>query len=193
MPYWNLEKRREYARLWMRRHRKNNPEKCKAIRKAWVGENKKRILEVKRTWRLANPEKIKEQTRRAIIRHREHYRAHREEEHVKARIKYHRNKADIAARGREVRLALRIEAINTYGNVCDLCGESDYGRLTLDHMNGDGKEFRRPFQECGLRMSGHHFYRWLKKRGFPKNLSLRVLCLSCNSREGIKRRLAKSA
>lgn len=176
MSHWNIEKKREYARLWMQKHRRDNPEKCKEIRRVWIEKNKEHIQKVRRAWRLAHSEKIKEQN----LRRKKYIQAHRE---------YFRE----LERARRERLRKEIRA--NYGNECVICGATS--RVTLDHTNGDGGEFRQSFKAQGLKstISGIRFYRWLRKHGYPKNLGLRVLCLSCNSRRNSrewKKQLANS-
>ena len=90
----------------------------------------------------------------------------------------------ILKKQRERRKILHQEVMDIYGGgKCAICGEIDYGRLTIDHKNGDGGQFRRSFKEQGNNMGGWHFYCWLRRRGYPTDLGLRVLCISCNSRE----------
>ena len=195
MPYVDVEKGREYARLWMREHRRANPEECHESRKSWDEKNRERVRETKRAWVLANPEKVIASNIRKAKRRRERYAANIEKARATANALRKANAARIAEWGRASRARLHEETINAYGGACAICGESDFAKLTIDHANGDGGEFRRPFHERGVRMSGHYFYRWLKVRGFPKNLGLRVLCKPCNSREGrkYKREMGKGA
>ncbi len=67
--------------------------------------------------------------------------------------------------------AFRDEAFAAYGGaVCACCGETNVGFLTLDHMNGGGKQDRK--QAPG------YFYQELKRRRFPSGYQ--VLCMNCN-------------
>jgi hypothetical protein len=71
--------------------------------------------------------------------------------------------------------ALRKLVIDHYGGVCRYCGESEFSKLQIDHMNGDGKVWRESIK------SGHAgavLWRWLKKTGFPEGYQ--VLCGKCN-------------
>ena len=98
------------------------------------------------------------------------------------------HKSYLAAKQRERRKLLAGEIFRIYGNgCCAICGSIE--DLTLDHLNGDGKQFRDSFN--GRTMSGCHFYRWLRRNGYPKNLGLRVLCRSCNTKDWQKRRLER--
>jgi hypothetical protein len=48
--------------------------------------------------------------------------------------------------------------------------------LTIDHSNNDGHKHRKLL---GCR-AGVHFYKKLKKLGFPKDLGLEVACANCH-------------
>jgi hypothetical protein len=50
------------------------------------------------------------------------------------------------------------------------------GKLTIDHINGDGKRHRKEVHR------GTPFWRWLIAEGFPEGFQ--VLCLSCNQSKG---------
>lgn len=67
---------------------------------------------------------------------------------------------------------LRVEIFNNYGGKCECCGESDFSKLTIDHILGDGKAHRNEIGTGNL-------YPWLKKNNFPKN-NFRLLCYNCN-------------
>jgi hypothetical protein len=71
----------------------------------------------------------------------------------------------------------RAECIVHYGGKrprCACCGEEEYGFLTIDHVNGNGRRHR---DETGAH--GNAFYIWLRAHGFPRGY--RVLCFNCNS------------
>lgn len=59
-----------------------------------------------------------------------------------------------------------------YGTSCACCGTAD--NLTIDHINGDGKQHR---EEIGK--DGNAFYVWLINNGFPGGFQ--VLCRPCNA------------
>src|SRR5208282_3239645 len=69
----------------------------------------------------------------------------------------------------------RILVFNYYGWYCACCGSNTV--LTIDHVNGDGKEHRKK-----LSKSHTTLYRWLVKRKFPPGFQ--TLCRSCNSSKG---------
>lgn len=72
----------------------------------------------------------------------------------------------------------KIKCINAYGGKCVCCGESHWQFLSIDHINGGGREHRR-------QLGGHaYFYEWLKRHGYPKD-NYRCLCYNCNQCFGI--------
>ena len=69
---------------------------------------------------------------------------------------------------------LKDEVYTAYGGYhCACCGETHKEFLTVDHINGDGKEHRKL---AGGNTKG--IYRWLKKHNFPPGF--RILCMNCN-------------
>lgn len=82
---------------------------------------------------------------------------------------------------REAHKKLRLEILDHYScgvRKCACCGEGTVEFLTIDHVLLKGGQHRR---EIGL-PSGHHFYLWLKKNGFPDGYQ--VLCFNCNCARG---------
>src|SRR3990167_3944786 len=63
----------------------------------------------------------------------------------------------------------RQEVFDHYGNRCECCGETEPMFLTVDHINGGGREHNK--------LIGN-LYRWLVSNGFPKGF--RLLCMNCN-------------
>jgi len=55
---------------------------------------------------------------------------------------------------------------------CPNCPETNPGFLSIDHINGDGKEARR---KHGY---GTELYRWIVKNNYPADLQ--ALCRNCN-------------
>lgn len=74
---------------------------------------------------------------------------------------------------------LKLQVIREYGGCCECCGEDHLEFLTIDHISGDGKTHRRQLGGYG----GIAVYRWLRKKGFPKD-NFRLLCLNCNWARG---------
>jgi hypothetical protein len=69
-----------------------------------------------------------------------------------------------------------------YGHACSCPGCGSTRRLVIDHVNGDGREWRiRLFgrNDCGSRI----IYLWLIRNGFPDE-GLQVLCQPCNASKG---------
>ena len=75
--------------------------------------------------------------------------------------------------GRQLARNLKLEVVAGYGGKCECCGDSHFEFLTIDHINGDGAIHRK---QCG---TGQPFYRWLRRKGFPKE-DFRLLCINCN-------------
>lgn len=63
------------------------------------------------------------------------------------------------------------EVIEGYGARCRCCGETEWKFLTLDHVNGGGKQHRK-------RVSATQIYRNIIKAGFPPEFQ--VLCWNCH-------------
>jgi hypothetical protein len=118
-------------------------------------------------WRVAHPEKARANVAAWWAGHPEKRRAKeaawRAAHPEKAKV---RNAAKVA-RARE-------KVFAHYGQWCACCGSAE--NLTIDHVNGDGKEHRA---ELG-RPSSYQFYLWLIREGFPSDPPLQVLCLRCN-------------
>lgn len=69
---------------------------------------------------------------------------------------------------------LRFAAVVAYGGsppTCACCGETELAFLSLDHIDGGGRQQRR-------QLGGGGFYTWLRRMGYPPGL--RVLCHNCN-------------
>jgi 5-methylcytosine-specific restriction endonuclease McrA len=60
-----------------------------------------------------------------------------------------------------------------YGGKCQCCGETQKEFLSVDHINGGGREHKKT-----LGLTGDGFYRWIIKNNFPDDL--RILCYNCN-------------
>ena len=79
---------------------------------------------------------------------------------------------------------LRREMATAYGGVCECCGEHRWQLLTIDHVDGGGKQHVKSLGGPTA------LYRWLKKHGWPREgLGHRwqILCFNCNcGRERIK-------
>ena len=70
---------------------------------------------------------------------------------------------------------VRKEILNHYSNGemnCECCYEDNVEFLTIDHIDGCGKELRK------IQGEGTRLYHWIKRNGFPKGF--RILCYNCN-------------
>lgn len=65
----------------------------------------------------------------------------------------------------------KLAVIDGYGGKCSCCGESHPEFLSIDHINGNGKEHRK--------LVGTRLYAILIREGFPKD-NYRLLCMNCN-------------
>ena len=59
-----------------------------------------------------------------------------------------------------------------YGNKCACCGENNPLYLTLDHIDGGGREHRK------LDKTANDLWMWVYKKDFPNGY--RLLCYNCN-------------
>lgn len=72
------------------------------------------------------------------------------------------------------RQTLKRRVMEAYGGTrCICCGESGLAFLTIDHIEGKGRQHRK-----AIKRRGEPFYRWLKVKNFPQGY--RVLCMNCN-------------
>lgn len=71
---------------------------------------------------------------------------------------------------RERNARIRKEVYEHFGNKCSCCGEKDYEKLTIDHINNDGAEHRKTLTTT--------IYRWLINNNYPPGF--RLLCMNCN-------------
>lgn len=75
------------------------------------------------------------------------------------------------------KLNLKSEVMGHYdGMKCACCEESDIHFLTIDHINGGGREHRRQLGQ------GATIYSWLKRNDYP--IGYQVLCYNCNCAKG---------
>ena len=105
-------------------------------------------------------------------RNRRYLDTHREESRVRS-FEYRQKHPEYC---REYHRRARLEALEHYGGSppkCNCCGETEFMFLTLDHVDGNGREMRR---KNSIKSSG--IYEFLRKRGYPEGY--RVLCYNCN-------------
>lgn len=106
-----------------------------------------------RRWRAADPEASRKATRESMRRW------------------MAANPEAVRDHGRRWYVTYKSPVFDHYGHECTCCGTSE--RLTIDHVNGDGKAHREQ-----LRGGSPALYRWLIKNDFPEGFQ--VLCLRCN-------------
>ena len=137
-----------------------------------VYEGRKNIQQERReVRRKANLAGFAQQTRLWRDRQGE---AYKEAARLRARDWYtaNRDRARTAAKDRNQKL--RAEMIAAYGGKCACCGETNFGFLTLDHIEGGGREHRETVNSGGTGIA-----RNLKERGWPKG-EFQILCYHCN-------------
>lgn len=88
---------------------------------------------------------------------------------------YRQHRAERIASTQTAVRRLKKEVISAYGGRCQCCGEEELTFLAIDHENGGGNKHR---EEEFNGFGGAHFYRWLRRRGYPSGY--RVLCHNCN-------------
>jgi hypothetical protein len=119
IPYKNIDRQREYDRLYAKKWRTEHRE-----------QYRKRMAE----WRTRNPEKTRKYSEK-------YYWAHREQEILK-QIKGN------ARRHHKLRLEALIRYGNN-PPTCACCGETRLPFLTMDHMNGKGNQHRKEIKRYG--------------------------------------------
>jgi len=132
-----------------------NREEKRAYTRKWQLEHKEQTSIYARRYKQNHKDTIKASSQM-------YYQAHKDEKRAYQR-KY----------GRE----LKEKVLTYYGNgglACVRCGFSDSRALSLDHMNGGGRQ-----EKISLgRMGGNSFYSWLVSEGYPKGYQ--TLCMNCN-------------
>lgn len=124
--------------------------------------------ETTRRWRAANPEASRKATRESMRRW---MAAHPEAVQQHSRRWYAFYKKQV---------------FDYYGRECACCGTTE--RLTIDHVNGDGKQHREE-----VKGSSKALYHWLIVNDFPAGFQ--TLCLRCNQSksDGVRCRLDHAA
>ncbi len=104
---------------------------------------------------------------------RNYYLAHKERIDQCNRASYQKHKSERRRVDNLHRLLVRKEVLMHYGNgvlACVKCGFSDYRALSLDHINGGGKQAERD-------RKGTNFSQWLRAHGLPEGVQ--TLCMNC--------------
>jgi hypothetical protein len=143
VPHSTLEARRNYHRRYCEEH----SDKVKADKRKWYLEHKDEMRERSKAWAKTPAGRLNsiERSNRWRIKYAGHDKAKRREN--------------------------RIKVISTYGGKCSCCSESEIAFLTIDHINGNGREDRKKYND--------NLYGYLLKLTEPRK-DLRVLCMNCN-------------
>ncbi len=89
-------------------------------------------------------------------------------------VKIPKTPPELLQKNRDYKHRIRKEVFSHYSPnlVCQRCGFSDFRALSLDHINGGGREHERLIQE-----RGDGIMRWLRKNNYPAGYQ--VLCMNC--------------
>jgi len=85
-----------------------------------------------------------------------------------------RTKEEASKYQKEYRRNQRIKLLQMLGGKCACCNENTYEFLTLDHLNGSGREHQRRYGNNIWQM-----YKDIIEEGAP-NKKYRCLCYNCN-------------
>ena len=89
---------------------------------------------------------------------------------------YRKSKQKVLDYQKEYYQRIKSEVLTFYSNSnrpkCVWCGEERLACLSIDHIAGGGNKERKR-----LGLEGVHFYRWLRKQGFPEGYQ--TLCMNC--------------
>ncbi len=146
-------------------------ERRNAYNREWYKKNRDRCLAKHKEWKRNNPDKVRAYARNISDRVRQNRKKwmSNNEEKVKGYFRKSRKKC---------RKELKDKVINAYGGKCVCCNESNKEFLTIDHINGNGKEHRKQFTNTT------QIYRELERLGWPKD-NYRLLCMNCNWSRGL--------
>lgn len=95
--------------------------------------------------------------------------------------RYKNNKINYLLSIKKKYIAIKYEVFNYYGGKCQLCNESDYNKLSLDHLDKNGRLHRRSVLKID---SGTSFYKWIHKN---KPHNIRILCFNCNCQHSMQK------
>lgn len=95
--------------------------------------------------------------------------------------RYKKNKQKYLSAIKKKYIKIKHEVFNYYGGKCQLCNETNYNKLSLDHLDKNGRYHRRSVLKID---SGTSFYKWVYKNK-PNNI--RILCFNCNCQHSIQK------
>jgi len=182
----HLEREKVKERARCKKYREEHPLYFKKYRKKYYGENalylnqkskeyrKEHLVERKeyeKEYRQGNSEEIRQKkSRYSKLNRVKLTRENREYRHT------HLNQCHLYSHTYYQRLRYRVllhYSINPKKPVCACkgCKENHFPFLTLDHINGNGKEHRQ-------KLGSQSVYNWAEKHNYPAGLQ--VLCFNCN-------------
>ena len=106
---------------------------------------------------------------------RRRYQSIKEERQAWGRLYYFNNRDKVKFRQAQHQAAIKLETLVHYGNgkcACIKCGFDNTAALSIDHVNGGGREDRK------TKGRGNSFYQWLKTNNYPEGYQ--TLCMNCN-------------
>jgi hypothetical protein len=127
--------------------------------------------EAQHLWYLKHKEELCKKARQYRLDHKEACNS-------RARQYYHEHKEEIIPRRKRQYQELKAQVLTHYGNeklACVRCGFDDIRALTIDHIQGHGRQHIRMLKTKS--QSGSTFYVWLKSHGFPEEYQ--TLCANC--------------
>lgn len=150
-------------------------------RKAWSARNPGKDKQTKREWYRRNPKQYQTRLARGLCLgcggSRDGWRKTCAKCRAREKVWRRANRLKLNGYEKKQRVRWKKAVLAAYGGCCACCGEVRLPFLTLDHTNGDGKTHRL---KLGSRWVGSRFYLWLIKKGFPRDVGLRVLCWNCH-------------
>lgn len=155
--YKLTEKQREYKRNYNRLYRQTHLEQMKEFEKKRRQKPKER--EYKKNYDAMYQKKSK-------------YKDYQKNYHKKLRDKHGE---ELNKKSREYHKKLRLAIISAYtnGTMKCKCGYTDIRALTIDHINGGGRQERKRIGSNSV------FYNYLIKNNFPEGYQ--ILCANCNT------------
>lgn len=169
MAYKDKEKQRIYQKEFRIKNKEKIRKYMRNYEKAWREAHREELREYMREYWKRNREKLNKQHQERREKDKEGYRA-------KERARYQKRKEEL----RERRKELRLKVISYYSqgkNECACCGERHIEFLSINHIEGNGRNHRLKITG-GRYRAGSNFYRWLIRNNYPEGYN--VLCMNCN-------------
>ena len=131
--------------------------------KQWYKNTRTERIKYSHEWYLKNKARVKANSKRSkqrIYNNPTRYAEYKKYNALKARVE---------------RLQVKAKVMRHYSpNLkCMRCGISNIHVLSIDHIQGNGKQHRQNIGNIG----GFAFYRWLHRNKYP--LGFQVLCMNC--------------